>query len=296
MSNKKIIKIDAYAKINLHLDVTEIRSDGYHNIQSIMQSVSLCDVVEVELTDSKNIIIECDNPLVPTDGKNIAHKAASRFFDKSGIDGGAIIRIQKNIPMAAGLAGGSADGAAVLVGLNRLCGNALTDDELYALGATLGADVPFCMACGCCYTGGIGDELMPIESLDSQITLLIACGGEGVSTPMAYGLLDKKYNNFKGYAPKGYSALIESVVGKDRDFYKHLFNIFEEPIANERPMVGVLRSIMLETGAKAAMMSGSGPSVFGVFENLDSAKRAEKAIREQGVFASIAYPTVKRNI
>ena len=292
----KNITIDAYAKINLHLDVTGIRSNGYHNIQSIMQSVSLCDIVDIELIDDKKIIIECDKLGVPTDEKNIAYKAASRFFDKAKFDGGAIIKIKKNIPMAAGLAGGSADGAAVLVGLNELCDGVVPEDELYALGASLGADVPFCMHCGCCYTGGIGDELLSIEPLDPRTILVIACGGEGVSTPTAYGLLDKKYNNFTDYIPRGYDDLVQGILSSNGNFHRYLFNIFEEPIANERPTVNKLKAIMLQNQAYNAIMSGSGPSVFGVFKNIEDAQSAVKSIKEQGIFASIAFPTLKRNL
>ena len=290
------ISVKAYAKINLHLDVTSIRADGYHNIQSIMQSVSLCDIVDVKLIDEDKIIVECDVQGVPLDERNIAYKAAKRFFEKANIKKGAIIKIQKRIPMAAGLAGGSADGAAVLVGLNKLLDGALPENELYSLGASLGADIPFCMTCGCYYTSGIGEQLLEIEPLSDKVILVIACGGEGVSTPMAYGLLDKKYNRFIGYEPKNYETLVSSIANEGSDFYLHLFNIFEESISNERPAVNSAKSIMLVNGAKAAMMSGSGPSVFGVFENEESAKTAVEALKSQGYFACVASPTKKRII
>ncbi len=292
IGNKTLI--EAYAKINLHLDVTEIRTDGYHNIQSIMQSVSLCDIIEIEIIAEQNIIIECDKPGVPLDEKNIAYRAAKRFFDNAEIALGAIIKIQKNIPMAAGLAGGSADGAAVLVALNNIFDKLLPKDELYAIGSSLGADVPFCMACGCCYTGGIGDKLIEIEPLNDKSILVIACGGEGVSTPMAYRMIDEKYNNFIGYEPKSYKMLSENIAKENSDFYKYIFNIFEEPIMCERPTVKELKSFMLNNGACGAMMSGSGPSVFGVFKSLDFAKKAVKILNENGYFAAIAYPTGKR--
>ena len=296
MKNKNKLKIDAYAKINLHLDVTEMRDDGYHNIQSIMQSISLCDEIDIEITENEKIIIQCDKDGLPLDEKNIAYKAASRFFAKAGVRLGAIIKIKKNIPMAAGLAGGSADGAAVLVGLNRLCNEVLSKDELYSLGASLGADIPFCMSCGCCFTGGIGDVLVPIEPLSANTILVIACGGEGVSTPVAYGLLDKKYNNFIDYVPKDYKTLTDSIASQNNNFCNHLFNIFEEPISNERPTVSKIKSIIIDGGASAAMMSGSGPSVFGIFANIESAMQTVNALKKQGYFASIASPTVKREL
>ena len=287
-------RIKAYAKINLHLDITAIRDDGYHNIESIMQSVSLCDIVDIEIIEDEKIIIECDAAGVPLDEKNIAYKAARRFLDKAGKNGGAIIKIKKNIPMAAGLAGGSADGAAVLVGLNELFDGALTKDELYSLGASLGADVPFCMACGCCLTEGIGDRMSRIQPLSSETVLVIACGGEGVSTPMAYRMLDEKYNNFVDYEPADYKVLIENIAQKDPEFYKQLFNIFEEPVSSVRPVVREIKALMLQGGASSAMMSGSGPSVFGVFDDVSDAENVVKAIKDKGYFATVAYPTDKR--
>lgn len=290
------IRVKAYAKINLHLDVTGIRTDGYHNIQSIMHSVSLCDIVDIELTDDTKILIECDTAGVPLDQKNIAYKAAKLFFEKTEKSVGVVIKIKKNIPMAAGLAGGSADGAAVLVGLNKLFDGPLTADELYLLGSKLGADVPFCIACGCRFTEGIGDQMFELPSLPNNTIFVITCGGEGVSTPTAYGLLDKKYNNFADYKAKNVEEIKSSILLNKNDFYKHLFNIFEEPIANERKAVQNAKENMLQEGARAAIMSGSGPSVFGVFDDIASAEKTVNILKEQGYFAVVAFPTEKREL
>lgn len=287
-------RVKAYAKINLHLDVTEIRDDGYHNIEGIMQSISLCDIVDIEVTADERIIIECDEAGVPLDEKNIAYKAARRFLDKAERDCGVIIKIKKNIPMAAGLAGGSADGAAVLVGLNELFNGAISETELYALGASLGADVPFCMACGCCLTEGIGEKMKRIKSLSENTVLVVACGGEGVSTPAAYRMLDEKYDNFKAYVPCGYADLEKSIIDASDGFYEHIFNIFEEPISSVRPVVGEIKTLMQKNGALGAMMSGSGPSVFGAFDDITRAEEALAEIRGKGYFASVAYPIAKR--
>ena len=287
-------RVKAYAKINLHLDVTEIRDDGYHNIEGIMQSISLCDIVDIEVTADERIIIECDEAGVPLDEKNIAYKAARRFLDKTERDCGVIIKIKKNIPMAAGLAGGSADGAAVLVGLNELFDGAISETELYALGASLGADVPFCMACGCCLTEGIGEKMKRIKSLSENTVLVVACGGEGVSTPAAYRMLDEKYDNFKAYRPCGYADLEKSINDARDGFYEHIFNIFEEPISSVRPVVGEIKTLMQKNGALGAMMSGSGPSVFGVFDDITRAEEAVAEIRGKGYFASVAHPIAKR--
>ena len=288
------IRVQAYAKINLHLDVTGIRYDGYHNIQSIMHSISLCDIVDIELTENKKIVIECDTPGVPLDEKNIAYKAARLFLDKAEKSVGVTVKIKKNIPMAAGLAGGSADGAAVLVGLNKLFESVLPLEELYSLGSALGADVPFCIACGCCYTEGIGDKMLELPSLSDNTVLVITCGGEGVSTPVAYGLLDKKHNKFVDYLPKSIEKIKSSILLGKNDFYKYMFNIFEEPIAKERSAVQNAKTVMLDCGAVASMMSGSGPSVFGVYNDILSAQKVVSLLNEQGYFACVAHPTAKR--
>lgn len=287
-------RVKGFAKINLHLDVTDIRNDGYHNIQSVMQTVSLCDIIDIEITQENDIVIECDQTGVPLDERNIAYKAAKLFFDKANINSGVKITIKKNIPMAAGLAGGSADGAAVLVGLNELFDAILSDSDIYALGAALGADVPFCISCGCCYTEGIGEKLTDIDPLLPETVLVIACGGEGVSTPMAYGMLDSKYNKFVDYIPRGCDELKSALKLGGSDFYKYIFNIFEEPVSNVRAAVGLAKKIMLDNGACASMMSGSGPSVFGVFVNTEDAEMAVSELKANGYFAVVAFPTGKR--
>lgn len=287
-------RVKGFAKINLHLDVTDIRNDGYHNIQSVMQTVSLCDIIDIEITQENDIVIECDQTGVPLDERNIAYKAAKLFFDKANINSGVKITIKKNIPMAAGLAGGSADGAAVLVGLNELFDAILSDSDIYALGAALGADVPFCISCGCCYTEGIGEKLTDIDPLLPETVLVIACGGEGVSTPMAYGMLDSKYNKFVDYIPRGCDELKSALKLGGSDFYKYIFNIFEEPVSSVRTAVGLAKKIMLDNGACASMMSGSGPSVFGVFGDITDAEMAVAELKANGYFAVVAFPTGKR--
>ena len=289
------VRVKAYAKINLHLDVTGKRSDGYHDVQTVMQSISLCDTVDVELSEFPEIKIECDKAEVPLGEKNIAHKAARAFLDKTGVQCGVRISIKKNIPMAAGLAGGSADAAAVLVGLNILFDDALSFEALCELGSLLGADVPFCIACGCMYSDGKGDRLSDFLSIPSDTVFVVACGGKGVSTPEAYKLLDGEYDCFLNYNPKGVEELKKTLSSDaPNEFYKRLFNIFEEPISRERATVGRIKNIMLDAGARAAMMSGSGPSVFAVFEKISDAECAVKAINEKGFFASVAFPVGAR--
>ena len=283
--------VKAYAKINLHLDITGIRDDGFHSVETVMQTVSLCDNVSVTLNGTKDISCECDIQGVPTDEKNIAVRAARLYLSTAHIERGAHIKIEKRIPMAAGLAGGSADAAATLLALNRLCGSKLTTEELCALGSTLGADVPFCIEGGCAYSDGKGDILHPFPQIPKDTIFLVAFGGEGVSTPWGYGVMDKIYNNFADYAPKGTEKLRAVLLCQHpEDFSKHLFNIFEEPILAQRPVAAKIKMIMLDTEAKAAMMSGSGPSVYGVFESVAHAEKAMEIIQNNGYFAQVCYP------
>ena len=289
------VRIQAYAKINLHLDVVGLREDGFHNVVTVLHSLSLCDIVDVELSDGGDIVIECDKVGVPLDEKNIAHKAAKLFFDSLGRRSGVVIRIKKNIPMAAGLAGGSADGAAVLIGLNKLFEEPFSSNELCEIGARLGADVPFCIFCGCAYSEGRGDLPQSLPTLSRDMIFVVACGGEGVSTPRAYAMLDDAYNSFADYRLASVDNIIGAIGRNDFDALAgSLFNIFEAPISNEREAVGEIKRIMLDCGARAAMMSGSGPSVFGMFEKMTDAEAAVRAIAQKNYFAATAFPVDKR--
>ena len=288
--------IKAYAKINLHLDVTGIREDGYHSVETVMQSLSLCDDVSICLTDDGSLLATCNMADLPGDERNIAVRAARLYLDKIKSDKGAFIRIEKRIPMAAGLAGGSADAAATLIALNQLFDDRLTYDELISLGASLGADVPFCIACGTHYSDGRGDVLHSFPTLDKNVVFVVACGGEGVSTPWGYSLLDRTFDCFSSYTPKGCDKLRVAIAeGKIFDFTKHIFNIFEAPVTAERPVAKKLLDALRDNGALAVRMSGSGPSVFGVFDSVSSAQRALAAISPIECFACICYPIGARN-
>ncbi len=280
--------VKAYAKINLFLDIESLRADRYHNILSVMQSVSLCDIVTVDITpsDFKEISIQCTDPDVPCDEKNLAYRAASIFPIKNvKID----IHIDKHIPMSAGLAGGSADAAATLIGLNKLCKEELSCDELKALGAKLGADVPFCIECGTCLTQGIGDIMSGFTPMP-KLPIVIAKKGDGMSTPLAYSCLDKKFNNFINYTP--HSNLLEALSSStcNSDYVKGLFNIFECVVEAQRPDVTSIKQIMLSCGALRAMMSGSGTSVFGIFETEEKAKSAITELTSFNARAFLCYP------
>ncbi len=284
-----IATVNAYAKINLLLDIESMRSDGYHDILSFMQSVTLCDNVTVEYRESeyKHISVSCDDARVPCDERNLVYRAAEAFPIESGE---ISISIKKNIPMEAGLAGGSADCAATLIALNEIFDNMLSLEELKAIGNKLGADVPFCIEKGSCIARGTGELLGKAPPMP-YYPIVIARDGEGMSTPRAYRSLDEKYDNFKDYKPHTDElAILTSGENSLSEYVKGFYNIFESVVEPWRPSVTLLKSVMMKEGAAAAMMSGSGTSVFGVFEREDDAERAVRIIKEKDAFAALCYP------
>ena len=288
----------ANAKINTYLDVASRRENGYHNIVSIMQTVSLCDLVSVDFRPAEHTSIRLEasgNDGMPTDCRNLAWRAAERFLQRTERRGEVHIIIEKHIPMAAGLAGGSADAAAVLRALNALCGTPLTQDELCSLGATLGADVPFCIVGGTALVTGIGECMENFPAMPQGI-LLVACRGEGVSTPWAYGELDQRYNGFTEPKKTDNRPTCIENAWKNGDLTgscTHFFNVFEEVVPTVQKDVNALKAIMTESGATRAMMSGSGPSVFGVFADIGAADIACTRLRESGAAAYICHPCGK---
>ena len=286
----------ANAKINLFLDVVGRRENGYHNIVSIMQTVSLCDLITVDYRPVPQLSITLyasGNDQMPTDCRNLAWRAAERYLAAIGQSGEVRITIEKHIPMAAGLAGGSSDAAAVLRAMNRLCGNRLSTDELCALGATLGADIPFCIVGGASLVTGIGERLTPIAPMP-DCHLVVSCMGEGISTPWGYGKLDELHGNFaeeKEPDPrcdKLICAMRENTILEHTSCF---FNIFEEIVPAIRPRVGEIKEIMNSCGAQCAMMSGSGPSVFGIFPDAESATNAVSKLCSIGAAAFVCHPT-----
>ena len=274
----------AFAKINLYLDVTSKRSDGFH--ESIMQSVSLFDDITVSLSESCEDIITCNIEGIPTDERNLAIKAADAFRSAVGLTFGVNIHIEKRIPASAGLAGGSTDAAAVLRLLKKLTESDIPTDEMLKIAASIGADVPFCYIGGTMLCEGKGELLRGIPACP-KMHLVVAIKGEGVSTPWAYGELDARYGDFAEERDKGsFHALYCALEDNDKKrIIKNLYNIFESVTEPERPEIGKLKEIMTAHGAKSTLMSGSGPSVFGIFEDEEPAHTAEKSLIEYGAKA-----------
>ena len=283
--------ISAPAKINLYLDVVSRREDGYHEILSIMQVVSLCDEIVVEISGNEGVELLCDDDSLPTDRGNIAYRAAELFMKHAGIDCGIKIRLHKSIPAAAGLAGGSADAAAVLRGLNKLFKYPFSIDMLCNMASSLGADVPFCVRGGCMCAEGIGEKLTLLPCMP-DCHIVIACPDARVSTPAAYSELDRIYDNFgQGHFDKSdYFVAEAALCQKSLDgLCKKMYNIFEQ-VHKDRQDISELKSIMTSSGALKAMVSGSGPSVFGIFEDVNGAALAAARIEALGYVAYTCHP------
>ncbi len=269
-------RIKAYAKINLILDIISRADNGYHNLFMIMQSVDLHDTVEVETNDSGKITIECDTKGVPLDETNIAYKAAKSFFDFTNIEcTGLRIKLIKRIPHAAGLAGGSADGAAVIYALNEMYESDLSYIELVDIGLKVGADVPFCLFGSTRLAQRYGDVLSELPPMP-ECYIVICKPEQAVPTKGAYKLYDEESANIRH--PDNY-GMLESVINKDLDgICSRCDNVFEQVIevCDRAYIKGTMRS----NGAKATCMSGSGPSVFGIFETKAEAEKACNELRK----------------
>ena len=278
------ICVKAFAKINLFLDIESRRDDGYHDILSVMQSIDLCDDVTLERTEGG---IELSNDIGIEKERDLAYRAAAAFFDAVGARGGVRIRVDKRIPMGAGLAGGSADAAAVLRGLNKLYGEPLTKDELAKLGLTLGSDVPFCVIGGTKITRGRGEKMTAMPAMP-DCPMVVAIGDDHVSTPAQFFELDRRFENFVSYKPKNecIDGILAAFSGGRTDIEKYLYNIFEIT-GRFSPEI---KEIMTSCGACGTLMSGSGSSVFGIFRNDADAKSAAYRLTENGYRAFFCRP------
>ncbi len=269
--NIRMEKINAYAKINLTLSVTKKRSDGYHDLESVMHSVSVHDTVYAEKADG--ITVKCN---VELPENNTAYRAAKAYLEKCG--GGAHIIIEKGIPSEAGMGGASADAAAVLNLLQKLY-NAYDEAELFKIGKTIGADVPFCMLGGCALAQGIGEILTPKKAV--PLDLLIVKGSRGVSTPMLFSKikLPLECADTKG--------MLDAINAGDKiKIASKLYNALELEAQKAVPEIAQYRQRLIEAGALGAMMTGSGSAVFGIFESREKAEEAKKK------FADVCFAQV----
>lgn len=258
----------ANAKLNLYLDITGRRSDGYHLLETVMQSVSLSDIVDVDIFSGSGIELSCDRDDIPSDERNIAYKAARAYLDAAGLQAKVCISIQKRIPSGAGMGGGSADAAAVLAVLDRHFG-AIDEKKLYEIALSVGADVPFCLAGGTKLCKGIGEEIFDCTSV-SGCCFLVVMPDFTCPTGEAY----KKYDNAPVAQHGELSQFTQSL--SDIGFAKKLYNAFEKLYCDER--IEDIKKRLLSAGAEGAALTGSGAAVFGVFSDEERAAEAAKLL------------------
>lgn len=269
-----MISLDAHAKINLSLDVLNKRDDGYHNLQMIMQTIQLHDTISISEIPS-GIEIHCEAKYVPNNSNNIAYKAAEAMINKYKLDAGVRIVIDKKIPVAAGLAGGSTDAAAVLKGINTLFKLGINQDELMQIGKTIGADVPYCIMGGTALAEGIGEKLTPLTQFN-DIPILLIKPRIGVSTAWVYKNLDLNRINDRPNT----EMLISALAKRDVSFIaQNMGNVLESVTLVKYPVIDKIKKTLIEKGALGSMMSGSGPTVFGIFEDKEKAEIAFSKLR-----------------
>lgn len=264
------ITVKCNAKINLSLDVTGVRPDGYHNVELILNEISLYDTLKVELNNDNIITLTCDDKTLPTDSENIAYRAAELFFTETNLNFGADITLTKKIPHGAGLAGGSADAAGVLRALNRMTGLPLPNERLFKLASKLGADVPFCLNGGCAFGEGIGDILTPLPRL-TGFSYVIVKPGESISTAYVYKNLDLNIRPDNLNVRMAAEAIRR---GDIQMLIQNAGNIMESVTASKFPVINDIKAMLYKSGAILSLMSGSGTSVFGMFDDLSAARTA----------------------
>ena len=288
------IELKALAKINLGLDVLGRRENGYHDVRMVMQSIYLYDEVKIEKTEAPGIALASNLSFLPTGEGNIAYKAAQLLTEEFEIGEGVKITLNKHIPVAAGLAGGSSNAAAVLFGMNRMFHLGLTREELMARGVRLGADVPYCIMRGTVLAEGIGEELSVLPAMP-KCTVLIAKPPVSVSTKVVYEALDAK----EIVEHPDIDGIID---GLEKHSLKQVAacmgNVLEDVTIPMHPVIEQIKGEMKEAGALNAMMSGSGPTVFGLFESRAAAREAQRRIREKSLTRQVyvtSIHSVRRN-
>lgn len=269
------IELKSRAKINLSIDVLGKREDGYHLVEMIMQTIDLYDVIKIRELSSDDIIIKSNSKDIPLDDTNIVYKAINLLRDKFNINKGIEVFLQKNIPIAAGMAGGSSNAAAILVGLNKLWSLNLSELDLQELGLNLGADVPFCISGKTALAKGIGEELTFVKGLPKDISILICKPEIFVSTKDVYEGLD--LNNIQ-IRPNN-EKLLEYLKEEDvSSLAKNMVNVLEGVTSNSYIEIKDIENTMMENGALGSMMSGSGPTVFGLYKNREDALSCKKKL------------------
>ena len=297
-----MLEVKAYAKVNLSLDIVGRREDGYHLVRMVMQSLDIADILTFEKLDKPEIIVLLDNPSVggdgdsplgkvPLDENNLIYKAARLLFDryiwKRNEKAGVQITLTKNIPIAAGMAGGSSDAAATFRGINELFELGLMDKELMEMGVTLGADIPYCIMGGTALSEGIGEELTRLPDIPECVFLVVK-PRISVSTAEAYGGYDSLVESKTGQKVRIIHPDVDGQVdalyaGNLKGVTDKFLNVLEYVTAEKHSIIGDIEKIMLDFGALNAMMSGSGPTVFGIFDDAEKAEAAKKELEQRDI-------------
>ena len=285
------ISLKALAKINLGLDVVRRRDDGYHEVRMIMQTINLFDRLEIKKIKESAIKIHTNLFFLPVNENNLVYKAAKLLIDEFGIQEGVSVGLTKKIPVAAGMAGGSTDAAAMLFGMNRLFGLGLSKKQLMERGVKIGADVPYCIMRGTALAEGIGDKLSPLPAM-VKCPVLIAKPQISVSTKFVYQNLkldDKTVH-------PDIDRLIEDIRNKDlKAVSDHMENVLESVTIPNYPVISQIKEQMMDSGAVGSMMSGSGPTVFGLFDDSRTAQLAFGKIKRSGLAKQVYLTSIYNN-
>lgn len=268
------IKLKALAKINLGLDVVRKREDGYHEVRMIMQTINMYDKIAIKKIKENEIKVKTNLYYLPNNENNLVYKAAKLLLEEFELKQGVSIDLEKYIPVAAGMAGGSSDAAAVLIGVNKLFKLGLSKKQLMERSVVIGADVPYCIMRGTALAEGIGEKLTPLKPMP-KCYILIAKPGISVSTKFVYGNL--KVDEIKVHPD--IDGMVEAIQeGNLSNITKRMGNVLEEVTIKEYPVIQEIKDIMLENGALNAMMSGSGPTVFGIFTEYERAQKTHSIL------------------
>ena len=283
------MRLKAMAKINLGLDVLGKREDGYHEVRMIMQTIRMYDILDIRKTRRPGIVLTTNLPFIPTDQRNLVYKAAQMLMEEFDVEEGLSIKLRKFIPVAAGMAGGSSDAAAAFVGVNRMFHLGLTEEQLMERAVKVGADVPYCIMRGTALAEGIGEKLTRLPEVP-KCYVLIGKPGINVSTKTAYENLRLDAIQRR----PDIDGMIAAIRNQDlRSITEKMENVFEPGIMEKYPVISEIEKFMEERGALKAMMSGSGPTVFGIFEDREKMFAASEALKKSGlaktVFASRIY-------
>ena len=291
MGSNNDISLKALAKINLGLDVVRRREDGYHEVRMIMQTIQLYDRLDIKRTQEPGIQIQTNLSFLPVNENNLIYKAAKLLMDEFSITDGVSVKLDKRIPVAAGMAGGSTDAAAMLIGVNRLFSLGLTKRELMERGVQIGADVPYCIMRGTALAEGIGEALSPLPPM-VKCPVLIAKPSISVSTKFVYQNLKLDDTTIH----PDIDRLIDDIKAKNlHDIAAHMGNVLETVTIPNYPVIDEIKKHMLSNGAVGAMMSGSGPTVFGLFDDENTAKKAYKAMRSSHLARQVYLTSVYNN-